>query len=177
MTTVDHELEISPAVYTLAVWAAVAELLARPGDHCVDVPVPGFDAAGRPWQLRRGDGLPFHVERRHNGATLLTLDFGRGVVEHAARALLEFDRAHPHQQPSPLFELPAGDLLASVPAQVQRTALTLLLTELVGEDEAEQLMLERTDSEVRREIRRQGGWPVIEGYVLDAYSSTIGATR
>ena len=38
-------------------------------------------------------------------------------------------------------------------------------------------MLERTDTEVRREIRRQGGWQVIEGYVLDAYSATIGAER
>lgn len=172
-----HDLETSHAVYTLAVWAAVAELLQSPADRAVDVPLPGFDAAGRPWQLRRGDNLPFHAERRHNGATLITLDFGRGVVEEAARALLEFDRAHPHQQPSPLFELPAGDPLAAVPAAVQRAALALLLADVLGEDEADELMLERTDSEVHREIRRQGGWQAIEGYVLDAYSATVGSSR
>ncbi len=162
--------------YTLALWGAVAELLTTAADERVDVLVPGSHAAGNPWQLSRGEGLAFHLERRMAGATLTELDFGNGMVDEAARQAHEFDLEHP-LQPAPLFELPAPDLLAAVPPAIQRHALTMLLTESVGEDQAEELMFERTDVEIRREIRRQGGWDVIEGYVHDAYSASVGTGR
>jgi hypothetical protein len=164
------------AAYTLALWAAVSALLTTSGDEGVDVLVPGSHAAGNPWQLRRGEGLPFHLERRLAGATLTELTFGNGMVDEAARQAHQFDLEHP-LQPAPLFELPAPDLLAAVPPPIQRHALTMLLSECVGEDQAEELMFERTDAEICREIRRQGGWDVIEGYVHDAYSASVRSAR
>lgn len=64
--------------------------------------------------------------------------------------------------------LPTGTPLDRVPDDLLAEALTALIADRVGTDEADELMDARTPAEIRAEVIRLGGWPEIEGYVLDA---------